>query len=121
MGKVACAGCVFYLWLLGERVSNARPEILLGSVCDDGGIYEDVRRCIRVGVALQRVVIVVHNGDGRGARAVGADGGYGENRLLGGDRRGLHGVDGFAAADGEGDVRLLERGAGLKRRYGAFG
>ena len=73
-----------------------------------------MRRCVRVGSTSASG----HRGTQRrwpGARAVRADGGYGEKPSS------LWLIDAvftvsmvFAAADGEGDVRLLERGVGLR-------
>ena len=98
------------LRLLGERVADARPEVLGGGLRDDLGVDEDMRGAGRVGVALERPVVVVDHGDGRGRGAVGADGRHGEHGLAELARRGLDGVDGLSAADGEGDVGLGEGG-----------
>lgn len=53
---------------------------------------------------------MVDDGDRRGGRAVGADGGHREDDLVELDRRGLDGIDGLAAAAGDQDIRLLAFG-----------
>ena len=111
--------------LLRESVTDSRPEILVGCGGYDGGVDEDVRGRSHVHVALERVVVVVDDGDGGGARAVGADGRHGEHdlgQLLG---RRLHGVYCLSAADCERDVCgaeglvVHERIDGRLRRVGA--
>ncbi len=107
--EVGSAGGIFDFGLLGERVADACPKVLGRRLGDDGGIDKDMRRRVGVRVALEGVVVVVDDGDCRGARAVGADGRHGEHglvELLGGR---LDGVDRLAAADGERDVGGAKR------------
>ena len=51
--ELGLAGGIFDLGLFGEGVADAGPEILLGCGGDDGGVEEDVRRRVGIGVSLE--------------------------------------------------------------------
>ena len=67
-------------------------------------------RIAGVRIAVERTVIVVDDGDGRGGRTVGADGGHREHDLVELDRRGFDGVDSLATAACDQDIGLLAGG-----------
>ena len=66
-----------------------------------------MRGAVGIRIALERAVVVVHDGNGGRGRAVGADRRDGENDLFELDGRGLDGVERLAAAAGDEHVSLL--------------
>ena len=98
MLQVAGARGVLDLGLLGQGITHAGPEVLRRSLGDDLGVDKDMRRSVRVRIALERAVVVVDNGNGGRGGAVGTDRRDGEDDLLELNGSGLHGVERLAAA-----------------------
>ena len=66
-----------------------------------------MRGAVGIRIALERAIVVVHDGNGGRGRAVGADRRDGEDDLLELDGRGLDGVERLTAAAGDEHVSLL--------------
>ena len=105
--QITGARGVLDLGLLREGIAHTSPEVLCRSLGDDLGVDEDVRRSVGVRIALERTVVVVHDGNGGRGGAVGADRRDGEDDLLELDGCGLHGVERLAAAAGDENVSFL--------------
>ena len=108
--QITGARCVLDLGLLGQGIAHAGPEVLRRSLSDDLGVDEDVRRSVGVRIALERAVVVVHDGNGGRGGAVGTDRRDGEDDLLELDGRRLDGVERLAAAAGDKNISLLAGG-----------
>ena len=77
---------------------------------DDLGVDEDVRRSVGVRIALERAIVVVHDGNGGRSGAVGANRRHRKDDLLELDGCGLHGVERLAAAASNEHVGFLAGG-----------
>ena len=96
--QVAGARGVLDFGLLGQGIAHARPEVLRRSLGDDLGVDEDVRRAVGIRIALERAVVVVHDGNGGRGGAVRTNRRHRKDDLLELDGSGLHGVERLAAA-----------------------
>ena len=105
--QITGARGVLDLGLLRQGIAYAGPEVLCRCLGDDLGVDEDVRRSVGVRIALERAVVVIHDGNGGRGRAVGADRRHRKDDLLELDSCGLHGVERLAAAACDKHVSFL--------------
>ena len=105
--QITGARGVFDLGLLRQGIAHAGPEVLCRCLGDDLGVDEDVRRSVGVRIALERAIVVVHDGNGGRGGAVGTDRRDRKDDLLELDGCGLHGVERLAAAASNEHVGFL--------------